>query len=318
MHSSERWRNLHGERPAFAAPRAPLETRQVRSEQEDERPSTGERRCLCILVFEWQHRRREGLAGKSAVPPAEGSASRSSPLHPLALPALSLPASPLSTVLLFPPGHRLAFMVSAWAGAALRPRVQGTARARSLAAVAGGCHHQTTAGEPKVKKSSVLVRSVAFACARASSSQAGPSTRLQRDPAGGPATAGAGQVLLFEVLRHALSVALPLPVRVPRRHRPGLRRVCIGIRPECPRPARQGSFEGRAPLLAVAASALGRENKYSDPTGGPRGRGGGWPRQHSRPRTLVLVLGRIPGPFWLSCRWSKRPGLGGPARKPAA
>ena len=114
-------------------------------------------------------------------------------------------------------------------------------------------------------------------CACLVLSQAGPSTRLQRDPAGGPATAGAGQVLLFEVFRHALSVALPLPVRVPRRHRPGLRRVCIGIRPECPRPARQGSFEGRAPLLAVAASALGRENKYSDPTGGPRGRGGDGP-----------------------------------------
>ena len=204
--------------------------------------------------------------GKSFLSPPSSRSSR-----PLAscLPALNRSA--------FPPGHRLAFMVSAWAGAALRPRVQGTARARSLAAVAGGCHHQTTAGEPKVKKSSVLVRSVAFACARASSSQAGPSTRLQRDPAGGPATAGAGQVLLFVVLRHALSVALPLPVRVPRRHRPGLRRVCIGIRPECPRPARQGSFEGRAPLLAVAASALGRENKYSDPTGGPRGRGGDGP-----------------------------------------
>ena len=85
--------------------------------------------------------------------------------------------------------------------------------------------------------------------------------------------------LLRVVSSPTLSVAfpLPLPVRVPRRHRPGLRRVCIGIRPECPRPARQGSFEGRAPLLAVAASALGRENKYSDPTGGPRDRGGDGP-----------------------------------------
>ena len=41
VQSAERWPNLHGGRPAFAAPRAPLETRQVRSEQGDERPSTG-------------------------------------------------------------------------------------------------------------------------------------------------------------------------------------------------------------------------------------------------------------------------------------